>query len=138
MAELKFNDNGTISLSIEAETYTLKRPTVGQLMDFWDLVDSITAEAQATLKDWMEKLKELPEDSEEYQQLIDEINHRGRHSYEHLTWPWLRQAFNELGSAPLPEDLSRGPSELIDPSLPSQILSFWRTVPLAHSGRRRN
>lgn len=136
MGELRFNDNGTVSLSIDDETYTLKRPTVKQLWEFWDLRDEITERAKEQLQTWIEDLSNIDENSEEYKKIMEEVKHRGRHSYEHLTYPFIREAFKELGSKPLPKKLDNAPAELADLTLPTQILEFWQSVPLAHSGRR--
>jgi len=135
---IKFNDNGTISFPIGEKTYTLKRPTTGQFFDFWDLVDNLEVESRKQmiqLRDTLSQLKDADED--EMAEVVKELRHARRHAYEYTTIPWLRDVFAEVGSDKLPDDLSEAPSEITDPGLISQILEFWRTVPLAHSPQRR-
>ena len=135
MAPMNFNENGTISVDIDGQTYTLKRPTLGQLWSFFDLIAELTEAAQQLIKDKAEELAQVEEDSEEARQLAADMGGR-RFAFRYLSEPWLRRAFEELGSKPLPENLDNAPSEFADPGLPNEILLFWRDVPLAHSRRR--
>ena len=139
MAEgIRFNDNGTISIPVGGETYTLRRPNTKQLMYYWDRLDDVADKAKETFQGWLTELSELEEDSEEFDELQKRIRRSPRTSYEHTVFPWLREVFEELGSKPLPQDLTDAPSEITSIGLPLQIVDFWRTVPLAHSGKRRN
>lgn len=132
---MQFNENGTISVDIGGETYTLKRPTMGQLWDFFDLRQELSDEAQSHMKKLAEELAEVDDDSDRARQIASEMGDR-RFAFRMMSEPWLRTAFDELGSKPLPENLDDAPSELADPRLPSEILLFWRETPLAPSRRR--
>lgn len=142
MAEgISFNDNGTISIPIKGETYSLRRPTVKELYHFWDRIDEIaedaTSELQSMIKDISGQLAEIDdENSPEARELIASIKKRRREAHEYTIVPWLREVYDKLGSASLPEDLSDAPSEITDQTLAHQIISFWRSVPLASSGRQ--
>lgn len=132
MADLRFNDNGTISLTIGADTFTLRRPTIGRLFHYRERISEISDEARTRLEVIIAELSELDDDDERAVEIRDEMgNHR--RGFEWLVVPWLREVFDELGSAPLPENLDDAPAELTDMKLPTQIINFWRTVPLAHS-----
>jgi hypothetical protein len=138
---IKFNDNGTISIPIKDETYSLSRPTVKDLYHFWDRIDEIaedaTEELQSAIQSIAEQLAEIEDEtSTEAKELIRTIKLRRREAHEYTVIPWLREVYDKLGSASLPEDLSEAPSEITDQTLPLQIISFWRSVPLASSGRQ--
>lgn len=139
MAEgINFNTNGTISFPINGETFTLRRPTSKQLFDLWDLVDEIADDAREYINGLVTQLAELKDDdSDEATELLKKIQKERRHVHELTTIPWLKEAFKQVGSAPFPEDLTNAPSEIVDPSLPQQVLDFWRRVPLAQSDPRR-
>lgn len=132
---MEFKDNGTIAVDIDGQTYTLKRPKMGQLWEFFDLREELSNDAQSKIKAYAEELAEIDEDSDRGREIQDLLADR-RFAFRFMSEPWLRKAFEELGSKPLPENLDGAPSEFADPSLPSQILMFWREVPLAHSRRR--
>lgn len=132
---MEFKDNGTIAVDIDGQTYTLKRPKMGQLWEFFDLREALSNDAQSKIKAYAEELAEIDEDSDRGREIQDLLADR-RFAFRFMSEPWLRKAFEELGSKPLPENLDGAPSEFADPSLPSQILMFWREVPLAHSRRR--
>jgi len=136
VGELRFNDNGTLSISINDETYTLKRPTTSQLFDFWDMADDLRISAQEELISMRDKLTDLKAD-EASEKLVEDLRKRRRHAYEFTTIPFLREAFTQFGNKELPKDLTDAPAEIMDPSLVTQLLDFWRTVPLAHSARRK-
>jgi hypothetical protein len=132
-----FNENGTISIQIGSDTYTLRRPTMGEMWDFFDLRQSLTDKAQAKIESLAKELATEGEDSDRALEIAEELKDR-RFAFRFMSEPWLREAFEKLGSKPLPENLDDAPSELADPSLPSEILLFWRSVPLAPSRRRTN
>lgn len=131
---IEFRDNGTISVDIDGNTYTLRRPTMGQLWEFFDLRDELSDQATAKLREMTERLASLEDGSEEFNEVMATAKDR-RFGFRYLSEPWLRKAFEELGSKPLPENLDDAPSELADPGLPNEILMFWREVPLAPSRR---
>jgi len=132
---MDFHDNGTISVDIDGQTYTLRRPNMGQMWEFFDLREELSNQAQKTIKDYAEELAEIDEESDRGKEIQEALSDR-RFTFRFMSEPWLRKAFEDLGSKPLPENLDAAPSELADPSLPNQILMFWREVPLAHSRRR--
>jgi hypothetical protein len=127
---VEFRDNGTITVEIGGTTYTLRRPTMGQLWHFFDLRDDLAKDAQAKIKTLADELAEVGEDSKKGKTLVASLSDR-RFVFRFMAEPWLREAFETLGSKPLPENLDDAPAELADPSLPQQILLFWRSVPLA-------
>lgn len=132
---MEFHDNGTLSVDIDGQTYTLRRPTMGQMWEFFDLREELSREAQKTIKDYADELAQIDEDSDRGLEIQDQLKDR-RFTFRFFIEPWLRKAFEDFGSKPLPENLYGAPSELADPTLPNQILMFWREVPLAHSRRR--
>ena len=132
---IEFRDNGTVSVDIGGETYTLRRPKMGELWEFYDYRDELSESAQAQIQEMARQAAELDEESEEFRDLIRQIKDR-RLSWRLMSEPWLRRAFEELGSKPLPENLDDAPPELTSLKLASQILEFWRDVPLARSPRR--
>lgn len=132
---MEFNDNGTVSVDIGGQTYSLKRPTMKQLWEFFDLREELSERAQGHIRELSAQLAEADDDSPEAEGLVEELRDR-QFAFRFMSEPWLREAFEELGSKPLPENLDDAPSELADPSLPTQILLHWREVPLAHSRRR--
>lgn len=129
---MEFHDNGTISVDIEGSTYTLKRPNIGQLFDFYDYRVRLAEQAQDQLQGWVAELSELDENTDEFQTLWEKTRDR-RFTFRFMVEPFLRKAFEEFGSKPLPENLDNAPSELTDPRLPNLILEFWRDTPLARS-----
>lgn len=131
---MNFNENGTIAITISGKTYTLKRPTIAQLSEFEDLYQTVKDDALAKLTEWNERLAEDP-DSDEAERIRTEMSNR-RFGLEAINEPWLRKAFETLGTSPLPDSLEEGPSELVSGDLLPEILRFWRSVPLARSSRR--
>lgn len=132
---MKFNENGTISVEIDNRTYTLKRPTLGQLWEFIEYRDTLSEEARAVISETAQKMAELEDESDEFRELAGSLQDR-TFVFRQTSEPWLRRAFEELGSKPLPENLDFAPAEIADPQLPNEIIRFWRQVPLA-SGRPR-
>lgn len=125
MAEIKFNDNGTISVGIGTDTYSLKRPNLDQLFGFHDRISELTAQVS-------EQVQEAAKSDDTANELVGEMQSR-RWFFENLIEPWLREVFSELGNKPLPEDLGDAPAEFAAPGLPQEILKFWLDSPLARS-----
>lgn len=132
---IEFRDNGTVSVDIGGETYTLRRPKMGELWDFYDYREELSQSAQDQIKEMAQKLAELDEASDEFAEITRRMKDR-RLAWHLIAEPWLRRAFEDLGSKPLPENLDDAPPELASLKLASQILEFWRDVPLARSPRR--
>lgn len=131
---MNFNENGTISIEIAGKTYTLKRPTIAQLSEFEDLYQDLRNDALNQLQEWSKRLEEDP-DSDEAETIRGEMSNK-RFGLEAINEPWLRKAYESLGSQSLPESLQEGPSELVSGDLLPEIIRFWRSVPLARSSRR--
>lgn len=129
---MNFNENGTIAIEIAGKTYTLKRPTVAQLSEFEDLYDTLRGDALTQIQEWGERLDADDEDSEAIRKEMADKNFGLRAINE----PWLRKAYETLGSSSLPDSLNDGPSELVSGDLLPEIIRFWRSVPLARSSRR--
>lgn len=132
---MDFHDNGTISVDIDGQTYTLKRPNIGQLFDFYDYRTQLATDAQEKLESLAAQMSELKEDDPQFDELMSQAKDR-RFTFRYMVEPFLRRAFEELGSKPLPENLDQAPAEMTDPRLPNLILEFWRDTPLAHSPPR--
>lgn len=130
---MNFNDNGTISLTISGKTYTLRRPTVAQLAEFDELQAQLRRDALDQIKEWSEALEDADEEQAEAIRAKLAERHFGLRT---INEPWLRKAFETLGSDSLPDNLEDGPSELVAGELLPEIIRFWQTVPLAHSRRR--
>lgn len=131
--QIDFNENGTISIPIAGKTYTLKRPTVAQLAEFDDLQQQLRSDALDQIREWGEALENADDDETEEirQQMGDRF-----YGLRAINEPWLRKAFEALGSDSLPDSLMEGPSELVSADLLPEIIRFWQRVPLARSPRR--
>lgn len=130
MADIEFRDNGTVTIPVGGQTITIRRPSAGKLFEMWDLIDEIVDQAQADLTQLLAEA-----DNADEAEFLKKLRKERRRAYEYTTVPWLKKVCEELGSAPLPDDLSEAPSGLTDPLLAQKIIGHWRTVPLAHSGR---
>lgn len=132
---MRFNDNGTISLTIGADTFTLGRVTMAQLWHFHDRRNELAEDAKAKLEELAKKLVDAGEGTKAYEKLSGQMKDR-RFAFLYMIEPWLREAFETVGSKPLPENLDDAPAEISDPGIVAEILFHWQTVPLAHSPRR--
>lgn len=131
---LSFDDIGTITVTIGDVQYRLRRPTLGQLQHFTDRIREISDGVQQRLLDLTSEIKEgeTPPES-----LADEIIAMRTSPWEYLTIPWLREAFHSLGDKPLPDDLTDAPAEFASLELAREIITWWRSVPLARGGKAR-
>lgn len=79
----------------------------------------------------------LPDDFE-FQAYFDRVGEI-RDEIQDYTIPWIREADQRLAtSTRLPEDDGDWPSWLGTASLPSDIIRFWQTVPLAPGAKGTN
>lgn len=135
---IRFNPNGTVTIPIEGKDYELGRPKFRHLRHFRERISQISDAAQVTVLSLAEEAAKHEEGSAEQEELLEQVRYISRHGYEITVWPWLREVYEELGNAPLPESLDEAPSEIADMSLAMKILDHWRTVPLAPGAKGAN
>lgn len=142
---IEFDPIGTITVTIDDETYRLTRPKMGQWRYFQRTWQEAIKAASTQLTDLTTKLDEArdladapdtPEKKAKAQKRLDALSDELRTTtvkplYE---WqiPWTRDVFTQLGDKPLPEDSDEWPVWLAsDPSLPNQIITHWQAHPKA-------
>lgn len=131
MDGIEFDPIGTVTVTIDNKPYKLRRPKLREYRYHRDEIRALSIKAVEHLDGLRTRLDSLDETSEEYAALEAEITHISRNSFELTSVPWLTAVFDDLGS-PLPDDFEDWPAWLAaDQSIPTKIITHWRTVPLA-------
>ena len=138
MDGIELNPLGTVTVTLDGKDYTLQRPKLRQYRYFRDQIRELSVSAVEHLTQLRERLEASEEGSEEFKSLEAEINKVSQNSFELTSVPWLKEVFDQLGN-PLPEDHEDWPAWLAaDQSIPSKIITHWRTVPLAPGAKGTN
>lgn len=140
MAEgITFDPLGTVTVTLDgSKPYVLGRPKLRQFRKYRDLIRTLTTEAADKLIAKREELDAMKDSDPKYEKLSEEIQEITYNSFLLTSIPWLKEVFEDLGD-PLPEDHDEWPAWLAtDQSIPSQIITHWRTVPLAPGAKGTN
>lgn len=138
MEQITFQPDGRVSIVINDETYTLRRPKFGHVRLFRERMTTLADEAIARLADLAKQLAAADEDSEEFHALEDQMRELSRFSFQFTVIPWLREVFEELGDKPLPKKLDDAPAFFANSGLPMQIWQHWLNVPLGSGAPPQN
>lgn len=131
---MEFRDNGEVSFQIAGRTFTLGNPTIGQINEYEELHNHLRQAALDQLQEWTTALEGA--DDYEAETIRAQMSDRNW-GLSAINEPWLRKAFDALGSESLPDDLSNAPGDLVSSSLIPGIIRHWRSDPLARSRLRR-
>ncbi len=133
---IEFSPMGTVTVTLDGKDYVLKRPKLRQYRHYRDQIRELSTQAVETLSELREKLEKAK--GKEAEAIEEEVAHVAANSFELTSIPWLKSAFEELGD-PLPDDHEDWPAWLAaDTSIPTRIITHWRTVPLAPGAKGTN
>lgn len=139
---IEYNPTGTVDVTFDDKTYHLGRPKLRQWRYFTNQIAEMTKQATETAtrlsKEAEAAFAVLADDPDNThaQELAAEkeqaIKDFARTPFFETSSKLLREMFDQLGDAPLPDDLEDWPAWLAaDVSLPGQILAHWRQAPKA-------
>lgn len=120
---MRFNDDGTINLAGQ----TLRRPTIGELWDFADAALDASAAFNERKADLHSR---LPEEGDVPDGLAEEVKQFTRYGLLEALETWYRELFVTLGQSD-PGEVREWTSELLDVTIPAQIINDWKHAPKA-------
>jgi hypothetical protein len=142
---ITFDKLGTVTVTIDDETYTLGRPKLKHYRHFTRRYTEIQNGALARLAELNEAVdlaaaeidkaktaKAKAEAEAKHAPLADQAREFARSPFWEHFIEWTVEVFAELGDKPLPADSDDWPTWLAaDQSLPGAILAHWRAAPKA-------
>lgn len=126
---IELKPNGKIHLVLNGETVVLRRPTIGETIDFqetlWEAMEKERAFQTPQVKEGEEPVKETPK------QRAD--RHRKMRNFY---LEWIDRVFKTLGGYELPRqgkgfDLNQIPAWIYDGDFASEWPKHWESRPLA-------
>lgn len=124
-----FNPIGTIEVSFDDKTWHLGRPKFKQWRYFSRQLSALYEDNRETLQRLTGEAQREGKGQERAQAALREYQNR---PFYESTIPWIREVFAQLGDKKLPESEDDWPAWLAaDISIPTQIVSHWRSHPKA-------
>ena len=124
---IEFNPLGTIEVTFDDKTWKLGRPKMGQWRYFSRLLQTMYDDNRATMEKLVSQAQVEGKGQEKAQAALREYQNQ---PFYESTIPWIREVFAQLGDKKLPESDDDWPAWLAaDVSIPTQIVSHWRTSP---------
>lgn len=128
--EITFDPTGTVTVTFDDQTYKLGRPKMGQWRWFQRRLSEMADQTRERLAELTAEVEGAGDEARP--ELEEKLREYARTPFYESTIEWVREAFSQLGSQPLPADVDDWPAWLAaDTSLPTQIITHWKTVPKA-------